>query len=180
MPLGLKSGLVQTTNIASDKSYRRLSPSPSTTLSSSICYVIRSWSNDWTQNSTIVPSVQKPHRPRIPRHRDKYPDLGQQQILHYAKTLTQWALKVIRSSDSVEYMMRYGIPGSARPVVSSSMWSKAPLRCISFSMAATPLSLMLQQRHPFANSRNSSEFSAEGSSGDDTLIALASKLIQQN
>jgi hypothetical protein len=59
------------------------------------------------------------------------------------------------------------------------MWSKAPLRCISFSMAATPLSLMLQQRHPFANSRNSSEFSADGSSGDEILIALAGRLFQK-
>ena len=60
-------------------------------------------------------------------------------------------------------------PGSASPVVSSKMWSKAPLRLMSFSMAATPVSLMLQQRQPFASSRNSSDawsklsgFSAEG------------------
>ena len=43
-------------------------------------------------------------------------------------------------------------------------------------MAATPLSLMLQQRQPFANSRNSSELSAVGSSGEDTLIALADEV----
>jgi hypothetical protein len=59
------------------------------------------------------------------------------------------------------------------------MWSKAPLRSISFSMAATPLSLMLQQRHPFANSRNSSVFSADGSSGDEMLIALAGGSFQK-
>ena len=67
-------------------------------------------------------------------------------------------------------------PGSAKPVVSSRIWSKAPFRCIRFSMAATPLSLMLQQRQPFANSRNSSELSAVGSSGEDTLIALADEV----
>ena len=74
----------------------------------------------------------------------------------------------------------YNIPGSARPVVSSMIWSKAPLRCINFSMAATPLSLMLQQRQPFASSRNSSEFSADGSSGDDTLIAFAERFAFNN
>jgi hypothetical protein len=53
------------------------------------------------------------------------------------------------------------------------MWSKAPFFCISFSMAATPRSLILQHKHPFASSRNSSDPSAVGSSGEDMFIAFA-------
>ena len=64
------------------------------------------------------------------------------------------------------------LPGSARPVVSSRIWSKAPLRFMSFSIAAIPVSFMLQQRHPFASSRNSSDCCA-GSSGEETLIVFA-------
>lgn len=43
---------------------------------------------------------------------------------------------------------------------------------MSFSMAATPESLMLQHRQPLDNSNNSS-VSAVGSEEDATLIALA-------
>lgn len=66
----------------------------------------------------------------------------------------------------------HGIPGSASPVVSNRMWSKAPFRCMSFSIDAMPESLMLQQRHPFASSKISSCVSS-GLSGEDTLIVLA-------
>jgi len=44
---------------------------------------------------------------------------------------------------------------------------------MSFSIAAIPASFMLQHRQPLASSKNSSDFSADGSSGEDTLIALA-------
>lgn len=71
------------------------------------------------------------------------------------------------------YYTYLNLPGSAKPVVSRRIWSKAPLRRISFSMAAAPESLMLQQRHPFANSRISSDCSAVGSSGEETLTVLA-------
>ena len=40
-------------------------------------------------------------------------------------------------------------------------------------MAATPASFMEQQRHPFANSRSSCDFSAVGSSAEETLIVFA-------
>jgi hypothetical protein len=40
-------------------------------------------------------------------------------------------------------------------------------------MAATPASLIEQHRHPFANSRNSCELSAVGSSSEEILIVLA-------
>jgi hypothetical protein len=40
-------------------------------------------------------------------------------------------------------------------------------------MAATPESFMLQHKHPFANSKNSSVCSAVGSSGEETLIVFA-------
>lgn len=44
---------------------------------------------------------------------------------------------------------------------------------MSFSIAAMPVSLMLQHKHPFGSSKNSSDCSAVGSSGDEILIALA-------
>lgn len=44
---------------------------------------------------------------------------------------------------------------------------------MSFSIAATPESLRLQQRHPLDNSKNSSDSSAVGSEAEDTLMAFA-------
>ncbi len=40
-------------------------------------------------------------------------------------------------------------------------------------MAAAPVSLMLQHKQPFGSSKNSSDCSAVGSSGEEILIALA-------
>ena len=40
-------------------------------------------------------------------------------------------------------------------------------------MAATPESLILQHKHPFASSKNSSVSSAVGSSAEETLMVLA-------
>lgn len=70
-------------------------------------------------------------------------------------------------------------PGSARPVVSSRIWSKAPFLCISFSIAATPASLIEQHRHPFANSRSSCDFSAVGSSSEEILMVLAMLIVSE-
>ena len=44
---------------------------------------------------------------------------------------------------------------------------------MSFSIAATPESLMLQHRQPLASSRNSSVLSAVGSEGEETLMVFA-------
>jgi hypothetical protein len=46
-------------------------------------------------------------------------------------------------------------------------------------MAATPASFMEQQRHPFANSRSSCDFSAVGSSAVDILMAFARRNVSE-
>jgi len=46
-------------------------------------------------------------------------------------------------------------------------------------MAAMPESLMLQHKHPFASSRNSSVFSAVGSVDEEILILLAKRQVKK-
>lgn len=64
------------------------------------------------------------------------------------------------------------LPGSANPVVSKRIKSKLPFFCMSFSIAATPVSLILQHRHPFGSSKKSCASSPGLLSSVETFIAL--------